>query len=485
MPYTTKNEYGQFFVHQMKREGSGNPVWVEWSYSTFSNLYSAHGRVNYSRTGGNASTRLSSCKRPGVPDGPWEWKLVTINAGPKLPEKVFSKRLQKQVWKRQPIQVWRLRKTWLKKSKRKRHSYIDSPPNPLVYQSVNVAYFGKNVTIRSLDNTSFGGGYIKEWFAEGDLWTMSSGWGFSGLGLFKQSYTLKGGFTTRIDPIVSEANNRAIGKLYERVKNQSVNLAQAFAERAQTAKMFLDIFRKLVTVVLAMKKGNLYKAAKTLLPSNSKEIANEILMIQYGIRPLLSDLDGIAKHLAEGPESIEFDVRVKSKVELPRAVLATNTYAQGPVRFTDTVTTHGYVEVVYKVRLRVQGLGLQREILTRLGFGNLASLAWELTPFSFVADWFIPIGNYLNNMDAFSGLDVVYTTKTVTRKEYIEFVRTFGGQSGNFNCSSGTVGFVTEMFDCQRSLIANLPQPTTPNLKDPISKDHIVNAMALARQLKR
>jgi hypothetical protein len=39
-----------------------------------------------------------------------------------------------------------------------------------------------------------------------------------------------------------------------------------------------------------------------------------------------------------------------------------------------------------------------------LGLNNPALLAWELLPFSFVADWFLPIGRNLQQLTAFGGL---------------------------------------------------------------------------------
>lgn len=34
-----------------------------------------------------------------------------------------------------------------------------------------------------------------------------------------------------------------------------------------------------------------------------------------------------------------------------------------------------------------------------LGFTNPAAVLWEATPFSFVVDWFLPIGDYLKTLD--------------------------------------------------------------------------------------
>lgn len=41
--------------------------------------------------------------------------------------------------------------------------------------------------------------------------------------------------------------------------------------------------------------------------------------------------------------------------------------------------------------------------LGSLGLTNPLDVAWEVLPFSFVVDWFIPIGNWLNVLDAMHG----------------------------------------------------------------------------------
>jgi hypothetical protein len=40
------------------------------------------------------------------------------------------------------------------------------------------------------------------------------------------------------------------------------------------------------------------------------------------------------------------------------------------------------------------------------GISNPALVAWELVPFSFVADWFVPVGDWLKQLDALLGLTV-------------------------------------------------------------------------------
>jgi len=50
----------------------------------------------------------------------------------------------------------------------------------------------------------------------------------------------------------------------------------------------------------------------------------------------------------------------------------------------------------------------------RISLGNPMELAWELIPFSFVVDWFLPIGNWISALDA--TLHVTGTWGTVTTK---------------------------------------------------------------------
>jgi hypothetical protein len=53
-------------------------------------------------------------------------------------------------------------------------------------------------------------------------------------------------------------------------------------------------------------------------------------------------------------------------------------------------------------------------LANKLGFVNPGVIAWELVPFSFVIDWFVPVGNFLSQWTDFVGLTLqkAYTTKT-------------------------------------------------------------------------
>lgn len=62
---------------------------------------------------------------------------------------------------------------------------------------------------------------------------------------------------------------------------------------------------------------------------------------------------------------------------------------------------------------------------TTLGLTNPAAIAWELVPFSFVVDWFIPIGNFLNSWTDFLGLR--FEDSYNTRYVKVENLRLYNG----------------------------------------------------------
>lgn len=433
-----------------------------------------------SRTGSNRNLTkpFSANKRlPRVVDH-YVLKDVTVYNGPRIAKRIWSKRLKRYVWARKPMIVKRLVPVY-KKSKVRKKSGLNLLPNSLTFSTCNMKVFGPT-SIQVGSKGAYWGATIT-----GDLWTNF----LKDTGVFivnapDPSQYAGSVVTSRSLSLASSMKTRLLNRLYERVKNQSVNAAQALAERKQTAGMFCDVARRLGHTLLALKHGDLKKAAKHLFPKNSGQVANDWLMIQYGIRPLFSDLDGAAKHLAI-PESLTFDVVVADREKY---------YTFGTkddssyIKCTTSTSIEATISVKLKARITVNlsdGKSVGRS-LSRLGFGNPASLAWEIIPYSFVADWAIGIGDYLNNMDAFSVVSVDFVTETVFIKEKTQYIRTFGGKDslGRIWPNLAT-GFVNERVSCERKILPNVPPLPLPQFKNPLSKGHILNALALLRQLKK
>jgi hypothetical protein len=438
--------------------------------------YPKHGSVTYSRSGDNATTVRSPPAELLQDRVRMEWEWVAVPKGKRLAFKIWSKRLNKFVWARRHIAVKRLVKKFPPKKPKPKKGF-DLPPNRLSYVGSTVAYFGdsQNVTVSNGSDTLTLSGPLWASFQPFGSNTTLEGTPASFLGRNVSDY---------FDSYVAEADANCIPRLYEKVKSQSVNLAQALVEYRQTAKLFKEVVIRLVKFWLQLKSGNLTKAIGGLFPGSGKQLANDHLAIQYGVRPLLGDLEGIAKILT-GARDVVFDIKVRKRINIPRTRIHYSDRPYGITWAKCEVHSSGYVEVKYKYRFKLSspGMALQRT-LTELGFGNLNSLAWESIPFSFVVDWFLPIGSYLNNADAFDNLVVVHATKTVFRKETIEFRRTFGGSDSGYTTSQGQSGFVNDRVTVDRSL-TGVPSLAFPDFKDPVSKLHIANAIALLTQLRK
>jgi hypothetical protein len=54
-------------------------------------------------------------------------------------------------------------------------------------------------------------------------------------------------------------------------------------------------------------------------------------------------------------------------------------------------------------------------LANQMGFINPAAVAWELVPFSFLVDWFLPVGDFLNSFTDLLGHSVHYPYTTTKR----------------------------------------------------------------------
>lgn len=470
MPYGTKSEYYPVVsVVNTNSWGSGQQSWTRWFNNTFC-------KQSIVRSGTNApSVRSKRIKKILW----YKRKWVTIYDGPKACEMLRNKKTGKFYWKRNSRKVLRVVPVYepLSKSSKSVSKGLDIASNALGFESVSSSVF----TTGSFTGFWFNPEYSRS--HTGDTWApFISAWSTSYPDDSIQDMSGYLGVSSVSLGIASKLSSQLLPKLYSKVKNQSVNLAQALAERRQTISMFAQTATRLAKAFVSLKRGNIGSAVKSIFPTTKKKLADDTLMVQFGVKPLLSDLDGVAKHLAV-PEDITFDIIVQRTEKIPVTRLDTRNIVFN-FKGRSTVDLSGSVTVRYKVRCRVNSISREFD---RLGFTNLSSLAWELAPYSFVADWFIPIGNYLNTMDAFSGVTIVSAHKTTFVKQLTSCVCVWGGYDANgYYWTSGTSGWQVEKIYCTREIINpnSFPKLPYPDFKDPVTTAHIVDAIALLTQLK-
>jgi len=251
----------------------------------------------------------------------------------------------------------------------------------------------------------------------------------------------------------------------------------------------------------ALKRGNMSLAAKYLMdgtgrsqrkkyPSNvsrtlsQSKLSSNWLELQYGWLPLLSDTKAGAEWLAN-----RLEVPFKQKYKAARRVAGMVSHIPywiggpwvGPPDWaTGKYSVHpppiGTSVAEYRKQI-IAIVSEQPSVAVSLGLTDPLSVVWEKIPYSFVADWFIPIGDYLGARGFASSLSGTFVTTTkVSSGRYVD---------GNGN-------FTVPRYIGERSIVINrtistslaVPMPVFKQLGQIASWQHCANAVALLTQKK-
>lgn len=272
---------------------------------------------------------------------------------------------------------------------------------------------------------------------------------------------------------------RAITTALKKLKGMDLNTLQALAERKQTARLVRGSID-----ASTRKADDVWREIRKLERSNikpgllAKRIAALWLAYQYGIRPLVMDAFGAVSELMDN-EEISSRYRVKcvgtayENYDFTRGPFAGGAFLQY------LVSQHVRGTCRVKVRLDYEADNVALARAARLGITNPALLTWELLPYSFVADWYLPIGSYLSLLDAtngwtFKGGTCSTMQRQNTRPYGVQVRYPENGQTG-FATASGRG---TEIY-LQRKVYASSPFPNRPYLDDRSSGTHVMNGIAL------
>jgi hypothetical protein len=300
------------------------------------------------------------------------------------------------------------------------------------------------------------------------------------------------------------ASDNAVSKLAERAEaDLNANVAQDIAQMNQTVSLITGTVGRITSAISAVKRGKIASAVAALgtppprsssrirvskgRQSAAQVVANNWLELQYGWKPLLSDIDGAMRNLANSIHKSGGvrTVSASSSKSNGDSGSFTCPYVgggppQGSWNFSTTTTSR------YGLSFQIDNSLIA--FLGQTGFTNPLNLAWEVLPYSFVVDWFVPIGPYLESMSAFAGCTFLrgyWSRRTVT--EYSAAIAFSGrgtGESPNVNrIDRGALNIQTVQYD--RTPLSGFPRRTIPALKNPISTLHATNAIALMVQAFR
>lgn len=276
---------------------------------------------------------------------------------------------------------------------------------------------------------------------------------------------------------LNDLKNRIVRSLYNDVANQKVHIGNMLAERHQTLEMLSTTWKRLADLIM-LKKGLLRGATKAL--KSPKVWANEILAWKFGAQPLINDIKTALDSIQEGLGDYQLK-RHRS------ASTCLNEFVTAGVKFSGSVT----LSMCLKYHI-------ENDVAKRLNeFGLLDpdQIAWEVTPWSFVIDWFVPVGEYIQALTATQGLvlDVVTTKLALAGRWDITSVSppsslvdddtkipdTSGPDGGIFSGVTGSYEGVWK----ERTLSYEWPDPSRIlHIKNPLSWSHGIESVALIVQ---
>jgi hypothetical protein len=265
-----------------------------------------------------------------------------------------------------------------------------------------------------------------------------------------------------------------------------MNIANLIAERDQTLELFTKTARKLTSAINNLRRGNLNAAAKDFagIPSRrgrrrfnkqyaddrAQAAANAWIELQYGWKPLIAEAQGAGESLAKlALDRRTATAEAKKSVSLSHErVLEEN--IKDSYRKCDTkIDCKG--SVIYRVD---PGWA---HWLSGIGLTNPLSPAWELTPWSFIIDWFIPVGDTIAALDAVLGATFVTGSRTIHITRDISTMEIYS-RSGY----SGFSVLTRREIEIVRTPFFDFPGVPMMQFKSPLSWAHAANALALAVQ---
>lgn len=282
-------------------------------------------------------------------------------------------------------------------------------------------------------------------------------------------------------------NNAAISALNEvaeaiRGHNFSAGIFSAeLGESVATVRNTALAFKKLIGACFSLNPLAIAQAFSGL-PGNkdkkelnrairARDIGGVVLAMRYGWIPLLSDcweaMLAIEAYMSSPTRVLAFSGKGKAKIPMDIRVSGG----------TQSVWVTYKQTVKYTVYLREKV-----STLRTLGLQDPLSVIWEKVPFSFVWDWWMPVGSFLSACGFFNGLDVTYCRTTFSRVD--EKWDAYGAglwppnttyqwtQNGSYN---------VQLMHMTREVgtTLNIPLPSFKSMAKAFSSVHLQNAGAL------
>lgn len=293
-------------------------------------------------------------------------------------------------------------------------------------------------------------------------------------------------------PIPAEWDYAVLAKLRRKAYGSGFNPGVFAAEMPEACRMIGDsalrLRRGLLCAALADWRGviknlktptgvsasawdNRVREATIGYNEGRKTLSGLWLEIQYGWKPLVSDLENAAKYVAEALNSPVNRNSVRAKKSFESTSEFFPAYSKACLTQRTTKTTIGYIIE-----------SLRQSPVWEPSLASVASVAWERLPYSFVCDWVAPISSYLEALRTASDLQ-----GTVIKTVFQESTWTVPRAGPSTSCRPlGDVQPKYQLVTLTRTVTSEIspPLPVDESLADTFSSTtRALNALALLQNL--
>lgn len=271
-----------------------------------------------------------------------------------------------------------------------------------------------------------------------------------------------------------------LSKLLAKVKGHSFNMGVALAEVDKLAGTVLGTLKDIGKGAQYLARGRFDQFARLfgVGPPSRKarrrlqatDVSGRFLEMRYAWEPALNDVYEASKafeQISNGPRT--------TRTHKGQRVVLNKTYWTNYCKVPQVITAkRSYIFEMYE----------EMSVARQMGLGNPASILWERIPYSFVVDWFIPIGTYLELIG-----QIPFMTGRWLRTDSIKYE-----SSGTFQADKSVGGWgphtplvdgAWEVFNLRRTVLSGPPDVPRPTLvvHGAVHGKRIANAIALTHQL--
>lgn len=266
-------------------------------------------------------------------------------------------------------------------------------------------------------------------------------------------------------------NSRLISKM----KGEQWNVPIFFAEASKTRAMVVQRATHLAHLVNSLRKGDIVSFVRGLhnsvaAPSKARvnrfrkefgtdaksAAANMWLEARYGWIPFMKDVHDAVMTVQDTASQ---PVRMRGSVRA--------SVSQSGVINADNINLFDSGSVLIKGNEKTSWKESQRavwrftpnaaDLPARFGLVNPLEVAWELVPFSFVVDWFVPIGDYLSALDVPLRVSHDSLSKGTRRSSFKEITGTYTTANPSSYWISGWDGHAAKWFQVDRAQGGGIP----------------------------